>query len=32
MHQKRGVLDGVAAALSEIVGEPKTRTEMRVAA
>jgi integrase len=34
MHQKRTVLDGVAAALREIVGEPvkQAETEMRVAA
>jgi integrase len=34
MHQKRAVLDGVAAALREIVGETvkQTTTEMRVAA
>jgi integrase len=31
MHQKRAVLDGVAAALREIVGN-RTKTEMRVAA
>jgi integrase len=31
MHQKRAVVDGVAAALREIVGN-RTKTEMRVAA